>query len=150
MVKTTRTDEEFMRMALKEAVNSKSKGEWIGGAVLVKNGKIIAKAGNTVKSKNDPTAHSEINVIRLACHKMKTINLKRVDLYTNAEPCPMCMAACVWANIRNVYFGASLEELIKLGDNQIKITSQEIARKARKKIGVTGGVLHDESITILK
>ena len=142
--------EKFMRVALDEANASKHKGEWFGGAVVVKNGEIIAKAQNTVRSSNDPTAHSEINAIRKACKKLKTFDLQGMDLYTNVEPCPMCMTACIWANIENVHYGACIRDLLTSGDSQIDISSSEIVRKAFRKIGVNGGILKKECLEIIK
>ncbi|OGM25341.1 hypothetical protein A2715_04820 [Candidatus Woesebacteria bacterium RIFCSPHIGHO2_01_FULL_39_32] len=149
MVKIQGLHENFMRAALKEAIFSKRKGEWVGGAVLIRGGKIIAKAQNTVQLSKDPTAHSEINVIRKACRKLNTTDLEGTDLYTNAEPCPMCMSACIWSNIRNVYYGASLKDLMKLGDFQIKIFNSDIVKKSFRKVGIKGGILREESLKLL-
>lgn len=67
------------------------------GAVIVKDGKIIAKSANKVTSSNDPTAHAEVAAIRLACKKLKTFDLSGCTVYTSCEPCPMCLGALYWA-----------------------------------------------------
>ena len=69
------------------------------GAVIVKDGKVVAEASNTVTVDNDPTAHAEVNAIRKACAALGTFDLSGCELYTSCEPCPMCLAACYWAHI---------------------------------------------------
>jgi tRNA(Arg) A34 adenosine deaminase TadA len=77
------------------------------GAVIVKNGKVIARAANTVTTTNDSTAHAEINAIRLACKELKTFDLSGCVLYASCEPCPMCLSAIYWAHIDEIYYAAS-------------------------------------------
>lgn len=139
-----------MRLAIKEAEISKRKGNWPGGAVLVRSGKIIAKAQNSVVSSPDVTAHAEIEVIRKACRKLKTWDLKEAELYSPAESCPMCMSAVVWANLKSVYFGVSLKDLMKLGDSQIRISSAEVVEKSFRKVLVNGGILKDICLQVYK
>lgn len=85
------------------------------GCVIVKNGKIVGKGHNRVLIDNDPTAHGEITAIRDACRNLNTHDLSGCDLYTTGEPCPMCMAAIMWARIQNIYYAKSLEENSALG-----------------------------------
>ncbi len=85
------------------------------GAVIVKDEEVIAVASNTVLKDNDPTAHAEINAIRKACKKLGTYDLKNCELYTTAYPCPMCLSAIIWANIKEVYYGAELKDTEKIG-----------------------------------
>lgn len=97
----------LMRKAINEAkfgVSLKHGGPF--GAVIVSpNGKnIVAKAHNTVLVDNDPTAHAEINAIRAACHTLKTHDLSGYIMYCTGQPCPMCLAACEWANLKTVYY----------------------------------------------
>ena len=102
-------------MAIAESEKSVKLGSSPFGAVIVRDGVVIARAHNTVVPKNDPTAHAEINAIRSACRKMKTFDLSGCDLYTSCEPCPMCMAASVWANISHVYYAADKKDADKIG-----------------------------------
>lgn len=74
------------------------------GAVIVKDGEIIAKGWNKVTSTNDPTAHAEVTAIREACKKLNTFDLSGCDLYTSCEPCPMCLSAIYWARIGKIYY----------------------------------------------
>jgi tRNA(Arg) A34 adenosine deaminase TadA len=77
------------------------------GAIIVLNDKIIARASNQVTSKNDPTAHAEIQAIRLACKKLQTFDLSQAILFTTCEPCPMCLGAIYWSRISSVYYGCT-------------------------------------------
>lgn len=130
-----------MKAAIEEAKKSKLADEWAGGAVIVRDGQVIVKAQNLVKRSNDPTAHAEIVAIRDFTSKLNSNNFQKTSLYTNAEPCPMCMAACIWAGIEAVYYGITLNELMKFGDYQIKIDSKTIARESFRAIKVRGGIL---------
>lgn len=85
------------------------------GAVVVKDGKVIAEASNTVTVDNDPTAHAEVNAIRKACTALGTFDLSGCELYTSCEPCPMCLAACYWAHIDKVYYAADREDAAAAG-----------------------------------
>lgn len=85
------------------------------GAVIVKDGKIIAAANNNVIKNNDPTAHAEVQVIRAACQKLGTFDLTGCELYTSCYPCPMCLSAIIWANIKKVYYGNTKEDAADIG-----------------------------------
>ena len=100
----TPEDSYYMHLALNEASDALSRGDVPVGALLVRNGEIMA-AGSDAKS-NDPTAHAEINAIREACRKSGSWNLSGCTLYVTLEPCPMCAGACVNSRISRVVFGA--------------------------------------------
>ena len=85
------------------------------GAIIVKGNEIIWKGHNTVLKAKDPTAHAEVNAIRHACQQLENHHLTGAVLYSNFEPCPMCLAATYWADIRTVYFSAGRAEAEKLG-----------------------------------
>ena len=85
------------------------------GAVIVKDDKIISVASNTTLKDKDPTAHAEINAIRDACKKLNTYDLKDCILYVTGYPCPMCISAIIWANIKEVYYGTTLKDAEKIG-----------------------------------
>ena len=108
----------YMQIANNEAKkNQKEKFKSGGpfGAVIVKEGKIIAKAHNTVLKDKDPTAHAEINAIKKASQKLKTHDLTGCILYTTCYPCPMCMSAIIWANINTIYYGNTKEDAANIG-----------------------------------
>ena len=85
------------------------------GAVVYKDGKIVGKGVNRVVGNNDPTAHAEMEAIRNACKNLKTFDLTGCELYATGYPCPMCMSAIIWANIKKVYYSANYEDAKKLG-----------------------------------
>ena len=107
-----------MRKAIEESKNNLKNNYKKGGpfgAVIVKNGKIISSAHNTVIEKHDATAHAEVNAIRKACKKLKTHDLSDCILYTSAEPCPMCLSAIIWANIKTVYYANTKKDADEIG-----------------------------------
>lgn len=85
------------------------------GACVVKNGKIIGRGSNHVLSTNDPTAHAEIMAIRDACKNINSYDLSDCELYTSCYPCPMCLSAIIWANIKKVYYGNTKEDAANIG-----------------------------------
>lgn len=103
--------------AIEEA--RKTMNENIGGPfgalITDENNNIIAVSSNTVLGDNDPTAHAEINAIRKAGKILKTHDLSNYKLYTTAYPCPMCMSAIIWSNIKEIYYGADVTEAAKIG-----------------------------------
>lgn len=106
----------MMNLAIKEAskgIRKKDGGPF--GAVIVKNGKVIASGHNEVLKNNDPTSHGEIVAIRKAGKKLKTFDLSGCELYTSCYPCPMCLAAIYWSRIKKVYYGCSEKDAESLG-----------------------------------
>jgi tRNA(Arg) A34 adenosine deaminase TadA len=85
------------------------------GAVIVKDGKVIAEGWNRVTSTNDPTAHAEVTAIRRACEALENFSLKGCDIYTSCEPCPMCLAAIYWARLDRVFFANSRQDAAAIG-----------------------------------
>lgn len=97
----------FMNLAYKEACKARDKDEVPVGAIIVKDGKIIARAHNLKEKNNDPMGHAEILCIKKACKKIDDWYLKDCELYVTLEPCVMCVGAIINARIKKVYFGAS-------------------------------------------
>lgn len=107
---------EFLRRAIALAtgnVSTVNGGPF--GAVVVREGKVIAEGVNLVTSTNDPTAHGEVTAIRNACKALNSFSLAGCQLYSSCEPCPMCLAACHWAKLEAVFYGASAEDAAKAG-----------------------------------
>ena len=94
-----------MREAIRLADESVKRGGGPFGAVIVKDGEIVAGSANSVTRDNDPTAHAEVNTIRQACRKLGTFDLSDCVIYTSCEPCPMCLGAIYWAHISRIYYG---------------------------------------------
>lgn len=101
----TEQDKEFMREAIRLASESVKNGGGPFGAVIVKDGKIIAGRSNSVTIDNDPTAHAEVNTIREACRRLGTFDLSGSTIYTSCEPCPMCLGSIYWARISRIFYG---------------------------------------------
>ena len=101
----TEQDKEFRREAIRLADESVKNGGGPFGAVIVKDGEIVAGSANSVTRDNDPTAHAEVNTIRLACKKLGTFDLSDCVIYTSCEPCPMCLGAIYWAHLKCIYYG---------------------------------------------
>ena len=91
------------------------------GAVIVKNGEIISVASNTVLRDNDPTAHAEMNAIKGAGKALNTYDLSGCEIYATGYPCPMCMSAIMWSNIRKIYYGTNLKDAEAIGFRDDKI-----------------------------
>lgn len=107
----------YMEIALNEVNNSLNKGDGgpFGACIIDAKGNVIATSHNLVIKNNDPTAHAEIEAIRMASKKLNTYNLKGCILYTTCMPCPMCLSAIIWANITEVYYGCSSTDANKIG-----------------------------------
>ena len=107
-----------MKKAIEESKSNLSNNYKKGGpfgAVIVKDEEIISYAHNTVIESKDPTAHAEVNAIRKACEKLKTHDLSGCVLYTSAEPCPMCLSAIIWSNIKIVYYANTKKDADDIG-----------------------------------
>jgi tRNA(adenine34) deaminase len=139
-------DEHFMRMALAEA----EKGDFPFGAVIIRDGKILAKGRNLGRTTDDLTAHGEMVAIRRFVSVRPVAELKGTTLYTSGEPCPMCMGAILWSGIGRVVFAASIEELAtEIG--QIMLSSRTVADAAPfANIAITGGILSAEALALFR
>lgn len=135
------TPEEFMQVAILEAKKSGTPY----GAVIVKDQQIIEQAGNSVQPDYDPTAHAELSVIRKLTTRLGVPSLEPgYSLYTTFEPCPMCAAACVWANISEIVYGAGADDFEGYNPNGIDIRCQEIIKASLNSTPIRRGVLLEE------
>ena len=136
----------YMQIALNEAELAANEGEMPVGAVIVKDGKVIASAHNERNKKHDPTLHAEIVAMRQACELLSDWRLEGCDLYVTLEPCVMCAGAIINARIRNVYFGAYDAEYGAAG-GRIDIFAKSYFGCKTK---VYGGIMEDECTSMLK
>lgn len=136
----------FMQHALEHARKSALCGEVPIGAVIVKDGHVIASAHNLTETNNDPTAHAELLAIRAACEILKTPRLTDCDIYVTLEPCPMCATAISFARIRRLYFGAYDAKGGGV-ENGARIFNQPTCHH---KPEVYGGIAESECAEILK
>jgi guanine deaminase len=109
------TKEELMRRAIQLADNSVKNGGGPFGAVIARDGIIVGEASNSVTADNDPTAHAEVNAIRMATRALKTFDLTGCEVYTSCEPCPMCLGAIYWAHLDRIYYGNNRKDAAGIG-----------------------------------
>lgn len=115
-MKVNKEDEKFMKMAIALSLHNVTQS--LGGpfgAVIVKNGKLIAKSANKVTTTNDPTAHAEVSAIRKACKKLMTFDLSGCVIYTSCEPCPMCLGAIYWSRIQTIFYANTKKDAADIG-----------------------------------
>lgn len=108
-------DNEYMRRAIALADESVRRGGGPFGAVIVKDGVIIAEGSNSVTILNDPTAHAEVSAIREACRRLGTFHLDGCTIYASCEPCPMCLGAIYWAGIKQIFYGNNRKDAAGIG-----------------------------------
>lgn len=135
-----------MRLAI--ALSHQNVAEGLGGpfgAVIVKDGEIIAKSANTVTTTNDPTAHAEVATIRLACTKLNTFNLEGCVIYTSCEPCPMCLGAIYWARLDKMYYGNTKKDAANIGFDDAFIYEELDLKPENRKLK-SEQILADEAI----
>ena len=146
-----------MKQALKEAKKAYEKLEVPVGAVIVKNGKIIARAHNQKETKYDTTKHAEILAIQKASKKLGSWRLIDCDMYVTLEPCPMCTSAAIWARMQGIVYGAYLEDIEqfivnnparKFSWRQIPIKARDIIKFGTPSLEVYEGVLREECMQL--
>src|SRR6202161_3671178 len=128
------TANDFMQLAIRLATENVRTGEGGPfGAVIVKDGEVVATGVNRVTSANDPTAHAEVNAIRAACNALGTFQLPGCVLYTSCEPCPMCLGAIYWVRLDSVYFGHTCHDAAQAGVGDSLIYQEmKVPRHERK------------------
>ena len=139
-------DEKWMQIAIQEAIKAKKEGEVPVGAVLVKDGLLIAKAHNQPISKNDATAHAEIQLIRVAWKELQNYRLNGSTLFVTLEPCAMCYGAMVHARVKRIVYGAHDPKTGVCGSSENLIN----ANFFNHKIHLTNGILEDKCKQLLK
>lgn len=133
-----------MNLAIEQALCAIENGQAPFGCVLVRNGRVIARAHNTVWHDIDPTAHAEINALRIACHQLRTIDLSGAELYTTCEPCPMCYTAAHWARVSRIIFGARIEDARKAGFNELLVSNEMLNQYNSAPPEIVPGFMADE------
>ena len=143
------TNEELMRRAIELSENSVRNGGGPFGAVIAKDGEIIAEGSNRVTIDNDPTAHAEVCTIRKACEKLGTFDLKGCVIYTSCEPCPMCFGAIYWAHLEKIYYANDRKDAGKIGFDDDFIY-EEIAIEPQYRKKPSEIILQNEAINAVK
>ena len=136
---------QFMARAIQLSIENIEKGGGPFGAVIVKDGKIIAESGNSVTNDNDPTAHAEVNTIRKACKKLETFDLEGCIIYSSCEPCPMCLGAIYWAHLDELYFANNKKDAGNIGFDDAFIYDELDLPFEKRKLK-TNQFMRDEAI----
>lgn len=125
--------EELMRRAIQLSIDNVNNGGGPFGAVIAKDGEIVAEGVNRVTASCDPTAHAEVSAIRLATAKLRTFDLSGYEIYTSCEPCPMCLGAIYWAHLDKIYFANNKTDAKNIGfDDSFIYDELELKRDNRK------------------
>jgi guanine deaminase len=136
---------EFMARAIQLSIENVEIGGGPFGAVIVKDGEIIAESGNSVTNDNDPTAHAEVNTIRKACKKLSTYDLEGCVIYSSCEPCPMCLGAIYWAHLDELYFANNKKDAADIGFDDAFIYDELDLPYEKRKLK-TNQFMRDEAI----
>ena len=139
------TKEELMRKAIELSVKNVAEGGGPFGAVIARNGEIVATGVNRVTDEHDPTAHAEVSAIRAACRKLNTFDLSGCEIYTSCEPCPMCLGAIYWAHLDRMYYGNNQHDAAEIGFDDA-FTYEEIALKPEERRLAPTRLLPEEAI----
>jgi len=143
-------DARFMREAIEIAHLGVRAGQSPFGACVVRDGRVIARAHNTVLRDSDPSAHAEINAVRAACAALGSHDLSGCIVYATGEPCPMCLGCCYWAHVPRIVFGSSLADSEAIGFGELPYAPATLLSGAARPLLVEGGVLRDECLGIFK
>ncbi len=139
------TKEELMREAIRLSDENVGKGGGPFGAVIARDGEIVATGVNMVTSSCDPTAHAEVNAIRAACQALGTFDLSGCEIYSSCEPCPMCLSAIYWAHLDKLYYGNDKNDAACIGFDDAFIY-KELELKPEDRVLKSERLLADEAL----
>lgn len=139
------TKEELMRKAIEFSVKNVAEGGGPFGAVIARDGEIVAVGTNRVVPDNDPTAHAEVSAIRAAAKALGTFDLSGCEIYTSCEPCPMCLGAIYWARLDRMYYGNNKHDAAAIGFDDAFIY-EELELKPESRCLKSEVLLPDEAI----
>ena len=144
------TSTDFMRMAIELAENNviREQGGPFG-AVIVKDGMVLARSANKVVPNKDPTAHAEVLAIRLACQELNTFDLSGCEIYTSCEPCPMCLGAIYWARIDKIYYANTKADAAAVGFDDAFIYEELDKPLDKRKLPIVQ-LMRDEAMNTFK
>lgn len=142
------TDADYMRLAIQATWRGLDRREMPFGAALVKRGRVVTTVHNSARADMDTTAHAEMQAIRDATRRLKTLDLTGSVIYATCEPCPMCFSACLWANVGRIVYACSIANAEQFGIRQIPMTCEQMKQLSGSRIELAGGVLRDESLEL--
>jgi len=146
----TSHDSRFMKKAISEARKNLVRPDGGPfGACIVKNGKVLAVARNTVLG-NDATCHAEVNAIRKASRKLGTFDLSGCEIYSTTEPCPMCFGAIHWARIGAVHYGTGIRDAARAGFHELRISNKTMKTLGRSRIMLVPGFQRDDCLELFR
>lgn len=143
-------DIEFTRLAIDEAKMARENGNMPFGAVLVKDGKVVASGQNQVFTKSDHTCHAELGLIRDYCQRERTTDLSEYTLYSSCEPCVMCACPMIWTKLGRLVYSASKEALDSFAGKSIDVDIDQLFSGSTYKPIVVSGVLEEEGERVLE
>ena len=146
----TMDDAAYMRLAIEKAREGIAGGELPFGACIVKAGKVIGCAHNTILSDEDLTAHAEMNAIREACNEIDSLDLSGCTIYCTCVPCPMCLGALLLANVENVVYGARIGDVLMDGFTVVETPDELLRLIGDGKIRYLGDFLRDENVELFR
>ena len=133
-----------MRLAIETTRAGIAAGQTPFGAVLVRDGRVVATAHNCVWATTDPTAHAEVTAIRVAARQLHAIDLSGCTMYTTTEPCPMCLAAIHWARVDRVLYGATIADAAAAGFHELRVPATMMVEVGGSSLKVEVGPLREE------
>ena len=126
------TNEELLRETIRLSLANQEQGGGPFGAVVARDGVIVAASGNRVTAMGDPTAHAEVCAIRLACAELETFSLAGCVIYSSCEPCPMCLGAIYWARLDALYFAATRDDAAEAGFDDAFLYGEVVKRVSER------------------
>lgn len=145
----TEQDKLMMREAIRLSAESVKNGGGPFGAVIAKDGEIVAGQSNSVTLQNDPTAHAEVNCIREACQKLGTFDLTGYKIYTSCEPCPMCLGAIYWAHLDCIYYANNRKDAAEI-DFDDDFIYRELEKPMNQRSTPIIQMLREEAIPVFR
>lgn len=145
----TTEDERYMQMAIDLSIENVANGGGPFGAVIVRNGEVLATGTNRVTANNDPTAHAEVSAIRAACSKVGDFKLEGSTIYSSCEPCPMCLSAIYWAGISRIFYGNTKSDA-KAIDFDDSFIYDEIALPYSKRAIPCNNIMRDKALAAFR
>ncbi len=144
------SDEQGMRLAIRAALAGLEEGQSPFGACVVKDGRVLAVAGNRVWCENDATAHAEVNAIRAASRELDSFDLAGCTLYTTCEPCPMCFSAAHWARVARIVYGATIQDAVDAGFNELAIAATRMKELGGGNAELVPGFMAEECRNVFR
>lgn len=149
MENKSKEDRYFMQQAIDLSIENVKNGGGPFGAVIVRDGEVVATGVNRVTANCDPTAHAEVSAIREACKKEQSFKLEGCTIYTSCEPCPMCLSAIYWAGISRVYYGNTKQDAEDI-DFSDKFIYEEIEKESNLRSIPTEQFMRDEALVAFR